>query len=205
MPSLLSSGQKAQIRKAIRDVTDTFMVTPVTYHIAGEKFDRFSEDNEEQTYYSVLMNCLVEAITTDNEIERSRQGDRDLNEIKLTINLEDMQDLGVITSDYKHIFNPTQDFFTHKGLTYKVIDIYYDGPLDEKDVLVVIEGELSKDSIINKNNIVVGDDIPVDEIISGNLTGELNILENRIKVLETDEHLEFETLPELPYEDEDNP
>ena len=201
MPSLLSNSQKLQIRKALRDVTDTFMVTPVTYHIAGEQLDRWNEDQEEQIYYDVNLKALVESITEDNEIKRSVQGDRDLAELKITMNLEDMQDLGVITSDFKHIFNPTQDYFRHKGLLYKVIDIYYDGPLDEKDVLVVIEGELSKDAIVPMNNVLVGNDIPVDEIISGNLTGEIEELKQKVEELENEEHLDFETLPELPCDD----
>lgn len=190
MPSLLSSGQKRRIRRVLRDVTDTFMVTPIVYHLAVDRFDRWSEDQEEQTYVDINLKALVESITTDNEIERSVQGDRDLNEMKFTMNLEDMQDLGVITSDFKHIFNPTSDYLRHKGLIYKVIDIYYDGPLDEKDVLVVVEAELAKDAIIPQNNPTVGNDIPVDEIISGSLSGELESLNQKVTDLEDEDHAE---------------
>jgi len=197
MPSLLSAGQKARIRKVIRDVTDTFMVTPITYHISSTQFDRWNEDQEGQIYVDANFNVLEEAITDDNEIVRSPQGNQDLAEVKLTANLEDLQDRSLITSDFKTIFNAAKDFFTLRGQVYKVIDIYADGPLDEKNVLVIIEGALDKNAIIPGNNPVVGDDIPVDEIIAGNLTSQLTDLTNRVIVIEGDDIIPIEDLPPL--------
>lgn len=196
--SLLSNNQRRQIRDAIQQVTDTFMKTQIQYHFASEGLDFYEEDRINQKFFSVEIMVLVEHdIETDKIIEKL-QGSSDTNLIQLTINLEDLERLNLITSDYKFKGNATTDYFTMKGDLYKIVDLRYDGPLDEKDILVVIEGEKSTESIILINNITTGDQINVDEITSGNLTQEIDELEDRVEDLEQDEHIEFDPLDPLP-------
>ena len=41
MSGVLSTTDEQKIRDAVRLVTDSFMVTPVTYYYAGESLDRW--------------------------------------------------------------------------------------------------------------------------------------------------------------------
>lgn len=197
MPSLLSNSQKDRIRRALRDVTDTFMVTPIRYHIAGLSLDRWGEDQEGEQFVDAEFEVLEEAITEDNEVVEMVQGSRDLAEVKLSANLEVLEEKNLITSDFKTVFNAARDFLTLRGQVYKVIDIYFDGPLDFKNVLVVIEAKLDKDAIIPQNNPSVGNNLPVDEILSGNLSGQLTQLTQRVTAIEGDDIIPIEDLPEL--------
>lgn len=136
---LLSEQEKREIRDAVRLVTDTFMVTPIVYCIAGYTKDRWGEDQADRQYYGMNLEVLRE--DESNEILESLQGAEDAHKVKLTLNLEYLQEKGLITPDFKVKFNDTEDFFVLKGEEYKVIDVSYDGPLDSKDVLVVVTGE----------------------------------------------------------------
>lgn len=198
--SLLSSSQKRNIRDVIQTVTDTFMVTPIRYHIAGESLDEFNEDRVDQQFFTIDLKGLVEHGLKENFIQENLQGSRDLHHVKVTFNLEDLEKLSLITSDYKFISNPTKDYFTLKGLLYKVLDMYYDGPLDEKDVLVIVEAERSTESIVTINTITTGNQIPVDEITSGNLNQQVADLREQVEELHDEDHIAFDPLPELPEE-----
>lgn len=202
--SLLSSGQRRQIRDVIKQVTDTFMVTDIQYHFAAESLDLFNEDRNDQVFNTVNLKGLVEHNIEDDKIIEKLQGSRDNNIIQVTFNLEDLEVLSLITSDYKFVGNATTDYFTMKGELYKILDLRYDGPLDSKDVLVVLEGEKSTETIALNNSLVTGDQVPVDEIVAGNLTEQIDILEDRIDELENEDHIEFETLPDLPCPEDEN-
>lgn len=164
--ALLNTGQKNKIRAAIQKVTDTFMVTPVDYHIAGQKFDRFSEDNKQKNFYSFHLNGLVEH--DEDSIQESPQGTEFPHKIKISFNLEDLEKKGLITTDFKSIFNASQDFVSVRAQIYQVNSVILDGPLDEKDVLVVVKAELNRNSLYKFGTFIDnGSQIPVDERIGG--------------------------------------
>lgn len=170
--ALLGNNQKRQIRDAIKLVTDTFMVTPILYHFAGTRFDRWNEDQNEQSYFSIELNALVEYGQT-LELKPNLQGTEDNLDIKLTFNLEDLESKNLITSDFKWKGNQIKDYFSVKGQLYRITDLYYDGPLDSKDVLLIVEGVISKDSNVEFNQIVNdGTEIPLSEVVSRKIIQE---------------------------------
>lgn len=137
--SLLSEQEKREIRDAIRSVTDTFMVTPLVYCISTATNDRWAEDEQNRLYSGISLQALVEYPST--EIKQELQGTTDDHDIKLTFNLEYLQELLLITNDFKVKFDSKEDFFVVKQIEYKVTEVSYDGPLDAKDVLVIVKGE----------------------------------------------------------------
>ena len=142
--SLLSNAQKSKIRSSIKLVTDTFFVNDVEYLIGIDSVDRFQEDRSDMIYHKVMLKALREEENTytDASITHKKDGDEDYSLIKLSLNVEDLETLNLINSDKKVIFNKIKDYFKFKGKLYKVQDIRYDGPLDEKDILLNVYGYL---------------------------------------------------------------
>lgn len=160
MGSLLSDSDKREIRDAIRLVTDTFMVTPINYYIGYESLDRWQEDRADKKFFSIVIQALKEDRIDD--IVESLQGSTDEQTTQLTFNLEYLDDMGLCTPDFKVKFNSTKDYFNWKGIMYKVTDVYYDGPLDAKDVLVIVKGEKFTQTQMTLNSTVIsnGSEIP---------------------------------------------
>ena len=155
--SLLSSNDKTKIRNAIKLVTDTFMVNSIEYFFCVESVDVFQEDRKDIIYKRIVLKGLVEPDTNTNDIEESIDGAHDFNTIIVTFNLEDLQALGLITNDFNYKFNPTKDYIKDKGLLYKITDIKMDGPLDSKNILVVLKCFLTKnETITNFTTITSG-------------------------------------------------
>ncbi len=145
MADLLSPAQRAQIRLALKDVTDTFMKTPVVYSMKGESLDRFNEDRTDEGSTTFNFNALVEYPTEDSDkIQKFSEGALDTAEIMLTMNLEDLKAINFVNSSNICIGNDTKDYFTVNGEVYRVCLICYDGPLDQKNILVVIFGNKEK-------------------------------------------------------------
>lgn len=140
--SLLSAGQKADIRAAIKTVTDTFFVTPVTYHLKGESIDRFNEDRGDQANTDYVMSALVEYVADKTDrVTETTHGALDAADIKISMNLADLKVLGLVNSSNLCIGNVAKDYFTTNGELYKVGFIGFDGPLDQQNVLVIMYGE----------------------------------------------------------------
>jgi len=142
--SLLSAADKAEIRAAIKLVTDTFFVTPVIYKRIGNSLDRFSEDRPDRFQPPIALMALVEYPSGSGDWAKELvDGAIDQAHIKVTLNLEDLILLGLVNViNYTHVFVSGSDEFTTQGHTYRVLYAGYDGPLDQKNVLVVIYGEL---------------------------------------------------------------
>ena len=154
MKSLLSESDKRSFRDAIRLVTDTFMVTPISYYLGGDSIDRWNEDRRDTKFRKVVLDALVEYSKSD-KLKETLQGSVDVTEVTLTFNLEYLQELELIEesedSQLRVIFDADRDYFKLKDSVYEVIDVYYDGPLDSKEVLVIVKGKLYKDTIMLDN------------------------------------------------------
>lgn len=142
---LLSDLDRLNIRNAIKDVTDTFMKTPVVYTLSsGETLDRFNRGMG--TKQEQVVNLMALAEYKDNEGEFGKElpdGIKNEAQIKLTYNLEDLQALNLIdTSNWTHPFKLGADTFTTQGCYYKLVWVGYDGSLDQKNVLVVMYGAI---------------------------------------------------------------
>jgi len=141
---LLSDAERSDIRNAVKDLTDTFAKSPVTYKFFTEALDRFEEDRT-PVYVTYNLMALEEASqsTTDYMKEFNHEGSRDDGDVKLTFNLEDLDAQGLIATDWGHKLQIESDYFILKGKVHKVIDVYLDGPLTDKNCLVIVVGKLA--------------------------------------------------------------
>lgn len=143
MAKLLTPAQDREIRDAIQLLADTFFDTPILYKLHKPTMDIYNEDKTGQEFEEYELKALFEPTATATATEKT-QGLRDLEEVRLTLNLEDLERVGLINPDHTHKFQIEKDYFECKGRHYKVIDIYYDAPLSKKDVLIIIQGRVSK-------------------------------------------------------------
>jgi len=141
MASLISEVEKEEIRAVLRDVTDTFFVTPVIYYLAETKLARFQEDDNFAEYVEHTLSALVEYKESEG-VKFSMQGAIDKSVVKVTLNVEDLIDLGLYENTNHTVpFKAEKDYMKINNLRYKVKHINFDGPLDRQNILVIIQGE----------------------------------------------------------------
>lgn len=137
--SLLSSQDKTKIRHAIKLVTDTFMVTPVKLYRKKLSLDIWQENPETQDYTLHTVNGLVEYPET--KMSETVSGAEEYFDIKVTFNLEDLETAGLIDPiDFTVPFIASEDYLEVQGIKYRMNFVGYDGPLETKNVLVLITG-----------------------------------------------------------------
>lgn len=142
MADLLTDSQRADIRAALKDVTDTFMKTPVVYHKAVDSLDRFNEDRGDMKLVDYNLSGLLEYMTNDkDEVDEAMEGSLNTQRVQVTFNLEDVAAVGLIADDIPTM-QPESDFFTANGERYRVTYVGTDGPLTKRAILVVIKGKL---------------------------------------------------------------
>lgn len=137
--SLLSAGQKAQIRNAIKQVTDTFAVTPVTFYLTQAVIDRFNEERKNRQYAIKELSAFVE-YGSESKDDRMA-GDDYWQTIKLLFNLEDLEAAGCLDANYMPLFNPASDHFVVSGVECDILKAYSEGGLEAKNVLIIVEGK----------------------------------------------------------------
>lgn len=183
--SLLRPEDYLQIREAVKSVTDTFMVSPVVYHLSqGDSTDRWQEDKITEKFSNYLLSALVEYDTADtDEVKMHKEGAKDYDHVTITVNVEDIEPLGLVNSENDLIFTREADYFTLKGKVYRLTDAYLDGALEDKQVLSVIKGKLS-DTRKTANSLTIVDAEGV--VSSGSIEQLITGLQNRITQLESD-------------------
>ncbi len=142
MPSLISPQQFENIYDSIRDVTDTFFTTSVTYRLAKPKIDRYGEGQNTGSTASFddkTMLCMVEYGLED--IDGQVIGSANFQDVVLTFNSEEWSTNGLYTNGVLTT-NGTKDYFIVNGRTYKVSQIQPDGPFETQNVLIVVMGDL---------------------------------------------------------------
>ena len=141
--SLLSEAEDREIRDAVKLVTDTFMQTPVKYYTSNQdSIDHWGEDLEDETLNELDLKGLLEYQGNDaDKIKQDIDGSIDMRDIILTFNLEDIQAVGMINADFSHKFTQETDYLITQSQTYKVTDIYMDGPLSQKNVLFIVRAK----------------------------------------------------------------
>lgn len=189
--SLLSEAEKREIRDAMKDVTDTFMVTPILYHSSKGSLDRWSEDKKDETFDTYLLSALAEA-DKGNEadaVNRTMAGSTDWGDVTLTFNLEDLQAIGLIDAHIRSTFVAEKDYFTWKNVVYNVLDVSYDGPLDAQEILIVVTGKITTIKVDVATVIITDSDGAIATRTLADILSEL---------LVPHEHLKFADLPALP-------
>jgi len=139
--SLLSEKQKTDILGAIKMVTDTFFVTPVTFHHSTKGFDRFNETFS-GTEENITVNCLVEYPSSGANTTEVEGAAQEVDyAVKVSMNYADAKEQGLHNEDDFTILSSTDDYFTTNGVKYKIKQVYLDGPLQKENVLLIVLGE----------------------------------------------------------------
>ena len=140
--ALLSPADLQAIRNAIQGVTDQFFITPVTYRQTKGTNDPWKEDNEKET---TIHNLLGLSEYPEGEIQKDKDGANDFFDIKLSFKVADLEASGLwdaINNTVSFVNSASSDRMTVKGVNYKVTFVGYDGPLEDKPVLVILKGEI---------------------------------------------------------------
>lgn len=151
--SLLSPGQKASIRAAIKSVTDTFMVSGIEFYTRQIAPNLWQEKRSSNEFLRFNLSGLVEYPVS--KTTETISGAVDLFDIKVTFNTADLiaanavgmpeEEPQIPAFDVvanKCIFEANDDYFFVAGEKYRASFVGYDGPLDAQPVLVVIRGRL---------------------------------------------------------------
>lgn len=144
MAELINQAQIEQIKAALKDVTDTFFKTPVSYKLAKPNLDRFKEDNT-HTYDTYELKALVEYESKDTDlINQTEQGSISHQRVKVSLNYRDLIPLGLTTGDNFVKMRATTDYMVINGQTWKVQFVGLDGPIEPENVLVIVRGDLEE-------------------------------------------------------------
>lgn len=142
MAKLFTATEEREIRDAIKAVTDTFCDTPILYKLHKVADSRFQEDRK-PTFDDYSLLALVEAgqASQGGEAKESSAGSRDDDTVQLMFNLEDLETAGLINVDFSHKLQTEKDYFVYLEKNYRVTDVYFDGPLSRKNVLLIVKGK----------------------------------------------------------------
>lgn len=141
----LLNGIRPTIYAALEDVKDTFFQVPCIYSLAGQAaISNFMEDLDNEggkSYTEYTFNTLFEDSGTfeKTRLKESQSGVLDENEVRVTVFVSTLTALSLWVGN-THILKSTEDYFTVKGVQYRVENIYMDGFFDENPQLVVIIG-----------------------------------------------------------------
>ena len=138
--SLISEQDKQEIRASIKEVTDTFFITPIIYKRAIDSLDVYQEDRNTE-FEELELNVLYE--DHGNEITKMLAGSSSKHIVKLTFNFDDLDTLGLI-NDLSVNFNETTDFVIVHNKKYRVVKVGYDGPLEPRNVLIYVIAKIEE-------------------------------------------------------------
>lgn len=139
--ALLTPQQIAGIKDAIQTVTDTFFVTPVTYHLAGDSIDRFNEDRADQEFTDYNLKALVEFKTNESDKTTPQiDGAIEDYQVKLSFNYRDIIAANLHDGNNRTKMNSTKDYFTVHNRRFKVNYVGLDGPIEAENVLLIVFG-----------------------------------------------------------------
>ena len=141
MADLLSSGPIANIKLALKDVTDTFFKTSITYQRHKEVLDRFNEDRDKvDVPETFTLLAGIEYGKGAGEINETESGAEDNSTVMLMIAFGDLP--AQMRDGNLAVVNPTTDYFLLNGIKYRVnTPAIYDGFFDATPVLINIGGE----------------------------------------------------------------
>lgn len=147
MVGLLSELDLLEIRQAVQTVTDTFFVTPIEYLKGKDQLSRFNEDNSFVEYDTYTLMGLAEyASSTGGKygtVQNTVQGSKDRSQVRVSLNTEDLIALGLYDEiEHKVNFLPEKDWMNINGEKYKVKTVHSEGPLDRKNLIITVFGEM---------------------------------------------------------------
>lgn len=142
MPSLISPQQFQQIYASLKDVTDTFFTTSVTYRVAKSIVDRFGENTNTGStaqFEDKVMDCMAEF--GKDIIDQQVIGSANFQSVKLTFNSDEWLNSGLYANG-ELLTNGTKDYVIVNNRLYKVSQIVPDGAFETQNVLIIVMANL---------------------------------------------------------------
>ncbi|MCB9047613.1 MAG: hypothetical protein H6550_15880 [Chitinophagales bacterium] len=143
MSDLLTPSDRAEIRAALRDVSDTFNKTTITYKKWVGRATRFSSGDSTYTDYSIL--ALVEYGNLESGrfiIQESVNDSGKLNSasVRITMNVDYLNSTHSLWDGTNNValMNYGADRLFIGDQEYDITQLTYDGPLEAKPILCII-------------------------------------------------------------------
>lgn len=134
MPSLISDGEFAEIRDALRDVTDTFHQLEIIYRQYQGSIDRFQRDRNETAPVDIPVNTFLEY--KGKPVVMDQLGTLDYEELNAAFNYDYLQGINLIDANGNPVMTPDKDYMIIRGITFRIIAVTTDGQLKDTPVLV---------------------------------------------------------------------
>lgn len=124
MAGLISDSELAEIQVAFSDLAGTFLKSAITYHLVGERLDRFMEDSTVQTVTDIsLLGLVVEdKSVSGGQIEIERIGKYYPKQYYVLLHWEALVAAGLV-SDGILLMQADRDFLTIGSVKYEVIGL----------------------------------------------------------------------------------
>lgn len=134
---LITDQQHTQIRSALQDVFDTFMDTPVTFHIVTSAVSDFMEGGNETTT-TVTVLGLVE--WAGSKAAQTTDGTAQENDVTASFGLDDFDDAGLVAGNLPTLVSG-RDWMEINGELYDIDLPVPSGPFQQRNVMVVVQGK----------------------------------------------------------------
>lgn len=143
--NLLTNQQHLDIRAALRDVTDTFFTTPVTYRLHADEFGDGEMMNPAKPYTEFNLVGLPKYLKEDkDEVQRETSGAYSVVRVDVLFSMDNLITANLIDTDANPpvpLFRPEEDEFLIAGEVFKVILVNVEGFFQPTGVLVRVRGE----------------------------------------------------------------
>lgn len=140
---LLSAQQHLDIRNALQNVFDTFHDTSITYYMyKGEGVTDTMEDYAEGAYTSHIFTVFAEYKSVEDKDQFG--GVANFDRIVLQCGLDNLISAGLVNSYGNLLTTAELDYFEIGFDKYNVSSIRTDGAFENKNILVIIEGQKEK-------------------------------------------------------------
>lgn len=137
---LITAEQIAEVKDVLKDVTYTFYNADLEYFKWLGSLDRFGENNSNKASYEKhLLKGFIEYGIDQGNKNNSNTDSGEIDETFLTLsfNFKDLIDEG-LTEGNVCIVDATKDYFGYEGKLYDILELKYDGYLDNEPILVIL-------------------------------------------------------------------
>lgn len=136
--SLLTDGQWAQFKGAIKQVTDTFFNIPVTFKKRSSSLSLLSGERSDDTENDIVVNALAIYTTTGDDVSKMVASGAKIDKDGYAVfNFQDITDAGLMDGNNVNL-TPNKDSMLFNGLEYEVKDSDPVGPLKDEYALVKV-------------------------------------------------------------------
>ena len=135
---LLTAQDRINIRGALQNVIDTFMKTPIIFHVInGFGGDHMEDLDPSETNYNIT--GYVEY--PDEVAKTDESGNTYLPDVKVSLGLDDMDGIGLIAPDTICTLRAGIDEMTVNGERFFIKFVGVEGAFEQLNILVNIIGE----------------------------------------------------------------